>query len=431
MARKFRNQIFLMLLVTAIVVSLNGIALAAPVTITMVVNHGIEDAPLFVEVAEMFMEKNPNIKIEVQNVPSGGSDYYQKLTVMGASNTLPDIFYMRGGSGDTRFYRMGFAHDLTPLVERDAAEVDIDDLIDAQLRELQYPEGVWRALPYDYSTVGLYYNKELFDEAGVAYPADDWTWDDLIAAARKLTKTRGNRVLQYGLAHTPAFAVATQWMEGMILSEGGVMFTEDYSKCIIDDPKTVEIFEKWADIALEYRAAPLPGETAQENVYFTGRAAMAFDGSWGTMGHRNMCGFPFDVAMLPQGPDGKRVCGATGGSWAISKDTKHLEEAWEFVKYLASPEAQRVLIVDPVRSLPARKSLLDEWAAQITKTGLDPQNARIFATEAELYGKNTPVLPIDYMFVIENKLPQIAKEPVDTVLKSVAEEINQLLDEAK
>ena len=139
MARRFRKHIFMVLLVAAIVVPLSSVTLAAPVTITMLVNHGIEDAPLFVEVAEMFMETHPNIKVEVQNMPSGGSDYYQKLTVMGASNTLSDIFYMRGGSGDTRFYRMGFAKDLTPLVERDAAEVDIDDLIDAQIQELQYP----------------------------------------------------------------------------------------------------------------------------------------------------------------------------------------------------------------------------------------------------------------------------------------------------
>ncbi|MBP8639101.1 MAG: sugar ABC transporter substrate-binding protein [Dictyoglomi bacterium] len=402
-----------------------------PVTITFWVNHGIEDEPLFKKVIANFEKANPDIKVDFLNV-AAGTDYYQKLTVMFAAGTLPDVFYMRGGSGDMIYYKQGYAADITNLVKRDSKEINLDDFLKSQQVELQYPRGRWRALPYDYSTYGIYYNKSLFDQAGISYPKNTWTWDDVLQASIKLTKRddRG-RTIQWGINN---LGIISQWLEGMVMTEGGRIFDANYTKCVLDSPQNVKIFQKWADFYLKYHVAPQPGEVSgQENPYFTGRAGMTVDGSWATLTHRRLCGFPFDVVMMPQSKTGKRIASATGGSWAISHNTKNLEAAWKFVKYLTSPEASRILIVDPIRSLPSRKSLIPEWSAKIKEEGLDPQSAQIFGDQVTKYGKNTPTVSINYMFVINNELPLMftGKRSVEDCLKSMTNAINKMFEEER
>ncbi|MGC8718341.1 MAG: hypothetical protein ACP5RW_10140, partial [bacterium] len=110
---------------------------------------------------------------------------------------------------------------------------------------------------------------------------------------------------------------------------------------------------------------------------------------------------------------------------------KNLEAAWKFVKYLTGPEASKILIVNPIRSLPSRKSLIPEWSAKIKEGGLDPQSAQIFGDEALKYGRNTPTVSINYMFVINNELPLMftGKKSVEDCLKSMTEAINKMFTE--
>ena len=137
------------------VVLFAGIA-SAKVTLIYWTNHGVEDTPLFSKVIEKFQKVSPDIEVNLQNI--GGGDYYQKLTIAAAGAELPDVFYMRGGSGDMLYYSQGIAYDITDFVNRDAKEIDLDDFLKPQWPELQY-RGRWRALPYDYSTLGIFYNK--------------------------------------------------------------------------------------------------------------------------------------------------------------------------------------------------------------------------------------------------------------------------------
>ncbi len=418
------------LLVAVILLGTYSTALAAT-TIRFNVNHGIEDEPLFEEVAANFEKANPDVKVEFQNTASG-DDYYQKLTVMAAGGTLPDVFYMRGGSGDMRYYKKNVAYNLDELVERDKDEINFSDFLESQLPELKY-DGHYRALPYDYSTLGIYYNKSLFDEAGVAYPSDDMTWEDVLELALKLSKddAKGRRI-QWGLAIVPNSG-NHHWYEGFIMTEGGSIFNDDYTKCVIDSPESMAVVKMWAEFVTKYKVTPAPGEVGQENPYFTGRAAMTIDGSWATMVHRRLSGFPFDVAMLPKGKDGGRVISATGGSWAIAINEKNIEEAWAFVKYLTDVEATRILIVEPIRSLPSRKSLIPEWTEKIAGGGLDPKNAGIFGTQVVEYGRNSPTVTYDYLFVLNNKLPlaNTGERPVEEIVKGIADEINKLIAEEK
>jgi multiple sugar transport system substrate-binding protein len=403
-----------------------GAMAGGKVVINYWLNHGVEDAPLFDKVIANFQKLNPDIEVRVQNVMA---DYYQKITIAAAGGELPDVFYMRGGSGDMLYYSQGIALDITNFVNRDAKEFDLDDFLKSQVPELQY-KGRWRALPYDYSTLGIFYNKGLFDEAGVRYPADDWTWGDLSEMAQKLTKREGNRVTQYGITGI-WFA---QWLEGYLMTWGGRLFNDDYTKATVDESANVAALQYIRDLVEKHRVAPTFGEAgvgstwALTNVFFTGRAAMTTGGSWATMQFRANTGFPFDVAMLPRGKDGKRVISATGGSWAIAHNSKNPEAAWKFVKYLTGKDSSRILIVEPVRSLPSRRSLLPEWAEQISKAG-DPAHARVFGDQVANFGRNTPTVEIgrEYVNVVNNKWPLIMsdRKSVSEIAKEWAEETNR------
>ncbi|MGQ9629537.1 MAG: ABC transporter substrate-binding protein [bacterium] len=413
---------FWVFVVAVALVAIAGSASAQKVTLNYWLNHGVEDAPLFDKVVANFQKLNPNIEVKIQNIMA---DYYQKLTIAAAGAELPDVFYMRGGSGDMLYYSQGIALDITDFVQRDAKEIDLDDFLKPQWVELQY-KGRWRALPYDYSTLGIYYNKKMFDEAGIPYPKDDWTWDDLRKTAEKLTKRAGGRITQYGVASI----WFGQWLEGYLMTWGGRLFNDDYTKCVVDEPASVAALQYIRDLVEKYRVAPTPSEAQGiGNVFFTGLGAMGVGGSWATMQFRANCGFPFDVAMLPQSKDGKRVISATGGSWAIAHNTKHPEEAWKLVKYLTGKESSRILIVEPVRSLPSRYSLIPEWVEQISKAG-DPAHAKIFGDQVTKFGRNCPTLEIgrEYVNVLNNKWPLILsdKRSVQEIAKEWAEETNRL-----
>lgn len=118
-----------------------------------------------------FMEKHPNIKVKVESVPD---NYDQKLLTSLASETAPDVFmawnyplYVPGGA----------LEDMQTWVDKD--NYDLNKYYPIIMDYMKYDGKLW-GLPTTYSTRAIYYNKKLFDEAGVAYPQDGWTWDEFV-----------------------------------------------------------------------------------------------------------------------------------------------------------------------------------------------------------------------------------------------------------
>jgi len=157
-----------------------------------------------------FMEKHPNIEVKVESVPD---NYDQKLLTALASNTAPDVFmawnyplYAPGGK----------LEDLQPWVERD--QYDLGIYYPILMDYMKYDGKLW-GLPTTYSPRAIYYNKKLFDEAGVPYPQDGWTWNDFLEAVRKLTKPG-----QYGFITTPDDVFT---MQPYFWSNGGDLISDD------------------------------------------------------------------------------------------------------------------------------------------------------------------------------------------------------------
>jgi multiple sugar transport system substrate-binding protein len=146
-------------------------------------------------VAQAFMQTHPNIKIDYFFTPY--EDYSTKLKTLwagGDPTAIPDVFFLWPTPS---YAARGVLEDLTPYIQKD--NYNLNDYWPNLLASASY-QGKIYGFPRDIEAHALYYNKALFDAAGVQYPTDNWTWDDLIAASQKLVKKDpSGRVSQYAL----------------------------------------------------------------------------------------------------------------------------------------------------------------------------------------------------------------------------------------
>lgn len=284
------------------------------------------------KIADKFEEQNPNIKIDIQVV--GWDAYWTMLEAGATGGSLPDTFWMHSNE----IYRYGSNEMLLPLDDYLAkSETAKLSNFPEGLNAIYNIDGKQYAVPKDYDTIGLWYNKKMFDEAGIAYPDDTWDWAKLKEVAKKLTKDDGS---QYG------FGAGFSNQEGyynFVYQNGGTIITDD-KKSGYDDPKTIEALDYYFSFVKDGISPVLPSDKERGEAFQNGQLAMSLYGSW------NLAPFSqnefmlenADVAVLPMGPDGKRASLFNGLGNAIAASTAHPEEAWKWVEYLSSEEGQNL-----------------------------------------------------------------------------------------
>ncbi|WP_400246747.1 sugar ABC transporter substrate-binding protein [Niallia sp. JL1B1071] len=290
---------------------------------------------------DSFNKSHPDIKVVGQHV---AGDYNTKVNTLMASNELPDVAYLG-----------------TSLAKKWAQEGKIMDLTDYQD---QYPALKERvAQSYLYYEPGknvgnttaseiemMFYNKSLFEEAGVEVPPskaeDAWTWDELIKTAQKLTKDSKGRtadesdfnpkeIMQYGISIPSTF---NGWLP-MVLSNGGDIINEEGTELTLNTPEAKEVFQNIHDLIYKYHIAPTPVQ--MENMPATSvslqtkKVAMAIDGQWALLDIAGS-GVDFGVAVLPKFDELKTIF--LSGASVIFSSTEHPEEALEFYMYHNDPE---------------------------------------------------------------------------------------------
>jgi len=325
-----------------------------------------------------FQAANPNITIEYLDI--AGNEFYNSINTQGAAGQLPDVWYTR--TFDVPVYASkGWTISLQPLAERDAAEVNVDDFWPAELAQMKWKDELY-ALPYDFSNVGIYYNKKMFDDTGEAYPTnDEWKWDDLLAVALKFVKKEGNDFSQWGLD-----MYLWNWVfHGIMFGWGGKVWSDDFKEILVDSKENQDCF-KWFIEARKQGLYPEAGAAPQGVDPFSASVVpMAFQGSWATVALRANIGdkFDFDCLAMPKSPAGAPCINAAGGAWGIAKNTKDTEAAWKWNKYLTSTEGTNILISEPLRSIPGRKSSVPLWNETAAKEGLPPKNVAVFGKQME------------------------------------------------
>ncbi|MBP1041015.1 sugar ABC transporter substrate-binding protein [Vagococcus sp. BWB3-3] len=282
------------------------------------------------DVADAFMKENPNVNVKVQVIP--WDQYWTKLEASANGNTLPDVFWMHGSEVD-RYMKAGALLDLTDSYQKEAGNFP-EDLVD-----LYAYEGKNYGIPKDVSTIGLWYNKALFDDQGIAYPDDTWDWSTLKEMASQLTdKEKGI----YG------FAAANDTEGGYynaIFQNEGKVISDDKQTSELNNPATQEALQWWVDFSLKDKVSPTATQFAENNArsYFTsGKLAMLFDGSWmyGEYAANDYIKENVDVTVLPKGK--VRATVYNGLSNSVSATTKNQAEAVKFVEFLSSKEGMDI-----------------------------------------------------------------------------------------
>lgn len=265
------------------------------------------------------------------------NNYWTLLSAGAQGGSLPDVFWMHSNESQ-RYMSNDMLLDVTDRIAKSA-------IIDPE----NYPDDIWSlytynnkyyAVPKDVDTIALWYNRTLFDQAGVKYPDENWTWEDVYAAAKKITKADGS---VYGFANVNSNNQAGWY--NLIYSNNGYVLSEDKKKSGMDLPASIEAM-KWMERMINENLMPpqtLISESPEDVLLQSGKIAMTMQGSWMVAAFRDNeytlanC----DVAMLPKNSKtGRRASIYNGLGWAIAKNSERTDDAWKLVEYFGSEEGQ-------------------------------------------------------------------------------------------
>ncbi len=321
------------LLALTLVAGLAGTAAAEDIEIHYAFWHGALEE-FYNSCKADFEAAHPGVKIILE--PTSWDEYWTKLEAAATGGSIADVFHMNGVN--IKKYADGGV--LMPLDEYIAkSDVDLANYPPA-MNEMYNFRGVQYGIPMDYDTVGLWYNKTLFDQAGIAYPTSEWTWDDMIAAAKAINAL-GDDI--YGIA---ANYEEQQGFYNTVYAYGG-WFVDD-EKFGFRDENTRAGIKCWVDL-MEMGVSPSEQSLEENPAYLqfmAGKLGMIFSGDWVVADYvsaDSSVSEVIDVTELPLMPNGKRASVIHGKANCVSVDTKHPEEAFAWVAYLAGAEANEKL----------------------------------------------------------------------------------------
>ena len=278
--------------------------------------------------------------VELLCIPN--EQYTAKLQSMAIAGELPDCGIMNE-NGVLAFANAGLLADVSAMYEgKDSQPLDAVTFKNQGVTPVAY-SGCTEMLM-------LYYNKDMFDAAGLAYPPakveDAWTWEEFIDVAKKLTidangKKPGeegfdkDNIVQYG-------CVVDNWtwqLEVWAHSNGGRWFSEDGSECLINSPEAIEAIQKVADLTLVENVQPLYLGLADEGIIrsvASGTVAMATGGAWNMGTCMSSSGINFGIGVLPYMKE--KVTITTAGPQVVFSQSKHLKEAMDFIAWYTQEE---------------------------------------------------------------------------------------------
>jgi multiple sugar transport system substrate-binding protein len=295
-----------------------------------------EEQTVWQAVVDDFQATNSNIKVKVE--VSDWDSYWTKLNTLIAGGTPPDVFAM-----DAPLYldwqSRGALLNLQPYIDKTPGF--LDGFYPQTLTAYKVGNEYY-GLPRDFQTVVLFYNKDMFDAEGVKYPTADWTYDDLLAAAKTLTKDKNGdgKTDQYGL-WTDTWDMELFWSEA-IWANGGDIINADHTKTLIAEGGARDA---WKYIDSIYKAGVMPTPTTAGeyggDLFQSGAAAMTTIGHWAVPGYVG-AKLNFGVAPMPKGPAGAATSVNSAG-FVLSKDSKNPDAAFAFVKFALSEAGQKRL----------------------------------------------------------------------------------------
>jgi len=285
---------------------------------------------------DQFEAANPNIKVELISVPQGYDD--KVLTAHAAGNT-PDGFLMWN---TPQFVEAGIAEELTSYVERDNYDMDQYHPV---MKKWAYYKGGLYGLPKDYTPRAIYYNKNVFDEAGIPYPESGWTFEDFKNTVSKLTNGLNGGDARYGYVAIPGHTYA---MQGYIWSNGGDLCSPDGKTAsgYIDSPEVVEVVKWYKEL---YDMSITTGTTDAyqnlgQNEFQTGIVGLMDNGSWPLSVFIEDTSLDFGIVAPPVPRKGMTPSPVIHSStYSMFAKAKNKDAVWEYIKFVGGPTGGRYI----------------------------------------------------------------------------------------
>lgn len=307
------------------------------------------------EVMPAFLEANPEIEVDSRVLAAG--DILTTLQTQIAAGDPPDMTMIQPQNFTPLYARGAFA-SLESFLSAGSTTLDISDIYPAALERVN-KEGQLFGIPTDVNVFVLYWNEDLFAEAGVSPPSPDWTWDDMLAAALKLTKGSG-AARQYGL-YVPPWEIA-------VWAHGGEILSEDERSVLLNEPAAYEAIAWLSDLVNVHEVSPsLPGtgfgNPAEEAgiLFETGRLGMLINGTH-AIGQLNSTETAFSWNIAPVPTWNTQATIVQGANLCIFQDSQTQEAAWRLIDFLSSIEVQEIWAQAGL--LPMRKSALSAFMEQ-------------------------------------------------------------------
>lgn len=292
------------------------------------------------KLVEKFEAENPDVKVELE---AYGDNFDTKIAAGFGAGDAPDVMYM----WNYPMYKDG----LEPLDELMKKDEDFkkDDFYEA-LFNYNSIENVTYGLPIGYTTHAVYYNKQIFDDKNVPYPKEDWTWEDFMDIAKKLSdKDKQQYGFVFPMEPDPYDFEHYLW-------SNGTEFIGDNKKLEghVNSDKSIDIFTKFQNMVKNNTAIVSEGGGLKE--IKSGLIGMYVSGAWAIKGLKDE-NISFGVAPLPRFQKDKKSLSVINSSgMAIYNKSENKEAAWKFIKFYTSEEANKVRINT---ELPVLKSVAE------------------------------------------------------------------------
>lgn len=365
-----------------------------------------------------FTQTHPNIKINWSPIPG---DYPTKMRANVASGTVPDVFYLTPDMS-SEYIKANKVLDLTPYMQRD--NVSANDYYGSLLSPFTCKSGHVYGLPKDWNTLGVFYNKKMFQAAGLAAPSASWTWSDMQNDAKKLTKDPNTTHSVYGITLDNT---SSRWA-AFLFADGGTVLNKDGTQAAFNNQAGINSLNFYTSFQKDGtgRRPEEVGSTWAGDSFGKERAAMALEGGWlipyMAQTYPNV---QYGIAPVPMAPNGKRADLIYTNAWAAYGNTAHPDAAWQLIKYMTGSEVQTSQLHAGF-ALPTLKSLAnDSYFSQ--NPGVKVMFDAATYGYADYYGPQDQAIHTDLDNAIEKVL--LNKADVSSALNDAAAKINNQLQQ--
>ena len=336
---------------------------AGTTALTFLISGDPTDEAAYQQLIDAFAAGHSDITVNLINIPSGG-DFRKRLAADFAAGTPPDLFLINYRNLG-RFLASGAVEPLTAYIAASTL-IKPADYYPQAMRAFQW-QGEQYCLPQNISSPVIYYNKALFDAAGVAYPSDEWDWAAFVATAQALTQDMDSDgatdIYGFGTEATIVRMAPFVWMNGGDLVDDPAAPT----KLALDTPASRAALAWFIALQTTHKVTPdgvAEAAESSESRFVNGRLAMFIDSRRAVPEFRTIEAFDWDVAALPVGKSPASILHSD--AFCIAAAGQYKDAAWTFLEF-ANAIAGQTILAQTGRTVPSRMALAE------SPVFLDPQ----------------------------------------------------------